>query len=194
MTTTREQFLAIAARQFGERGFYGASIASIADELGLTKQALLHHFGSKEKLYGEILKGISEATLLRIKAIKSSTVDPVDQLEAIILAYYRDQTSDQDAARLLMRELLDNERRAEKAGHWYLKPYLEELVDLITAIDPALDRAEALATGYQLLGAANYFALSQPTLQQIFGQRQFGQARDCFEQQLRQLIRVRLAG
>ena len=60
---TRDQLLAIAATQFAQKGFYGASIASIADELCLTKQALLHHFGSKEKLYGEVLQSISSQTL-----------------------------------------------------------------------------------------------------------------------------------
>ena len=60
---TREQLLDVARHQFAMTGFYGTSIASIANELGLSKQALLHHFGSKDKLYGEILKEISERSL-----------------------------------------------------------------------------------------------------------------------------------
>ena len=43
---TRRMFLDTARRLFAGKGFYGASLANIADELGLTKQALLHHFGS----------------------------------------------------------------------------------------------------------------------------------------------------
>ncbi|MEL6753814.1 MAG: helix-turn-helix domain-containing protein, partial [Pseudomonadota bacterium] len=57
---TREQFLDTAEALFAERGFYGVSIAAIADELDLTKQALLHHFGTKEKLYGAVLQRISD--------------------------------------------------------------------------------------------------------------------------------------
>jgi AcrR family transcriptional regulator len=52
---TRDAFLDAAKRHFAQRGFYGASIAAIAEELGLTKQALIHHFGTKERLYGEVL-------------------------------------------------------------------------------------------------------------------------------------------
>jgi AcrR family transcriptional regulator len=189
---TREQFLTVAARLFAERGFYGASIAAIANELALTKQALLHHFGSKEKLYGEILKAISDKTLARLEAIQASTDDPAEQLEEVIVEHFREQMAEQDAARLLMRELLDNERRAERAGNWYLKPYLNSLVDTVAAIDESLDRPEALALAYQLLGAANYIALSQPTLTQIFGKSQFRDTRRVFEAQLRQLIRARL--
>ena len=53
MTDTRERFLDAAAEAFAERGFYGTSIAAIAESLPYTKQALLHHFGSKEKLYAK---------------------------------------------------------------------------------------------------------------------------------------------
>jgi AcrR family transcriptional regulator len=190
--STREQFLAVATRQFAEKGFYGASIAGIASELGLTKQALLHHFGSKEKLYGEILQSISRETLAELAAITASVPRPAAQLEAIVLHQYRDQVDQQDAARLLMRELLDNERRAEKAGNWYLKPYLEALVDIARAADDSLDPARALALVYQLLGAATYVAVSQPTLTQIFGRQRFSETRAVFEEELRQLIRARL--
>jgi|TARA_B110000902_G_scaffold254449_1_gene318496 AcrR family transcriptional regulator len=53
--TTKHRFISVAKRQFTENGFDRTSIASIADELGLTKQALLHHFGPKKNLYGEVL-------------------------------------------------------------------------------------------------------------------------------------------
>lgn len=56
MSAIRERFIEAATDVFAERGFYGTSIAAIADALPLTKQALLHHFGSKEKLYAEVLK------------------------------------------------------------------------------------------------------------------------------------------
>ena len=56
---TRERLLDQAESLFAERGFYGVSIAAIANELGLTKQALLHHFGSKGKRDGEGLKRVT---------------------------------------------------------------------------------------------------------------------------------------
>lgn len=191
-TRTRDQLLAVAARQFAEKGFYGASIARIASELGLTKQALLHHFGSKEKLYGEILQSISSDILAQLAAITASLPEPAAQLEALVLHQYRHQVGQPDAARLFMRELLDNERRAEKAGNWYLKPYLEALVAIARAADASLGPAQALALVYQLLGAATYIAVSQPTLAQIFGKQQFDETRAVFEEELRRLVRARL--
>ena len=193
--TTREQFIAAAQQLFAERGFYGASIAAIATELGLTKQALLHHFGSKEKLYGAVLARISASMLEATADISVSDSSAAEQLEELVVAQYRGQIEDPDAARLIMRELLDNERRAEKAGNWYLKPYLEGLVETVRATDAGrgLSRGRALALVYQLLGAAHYFAVSQPTLGQIFGADLLVQAGEEFEEELRLLVRARLA-
>lgn len=194
--TTRDQFIAAARRLFAERGFYGASIAAIAEELGLTKQALLHHFGSKEKLYGEVLLELSQQLLESTREITESDREPGEQLVELVVAQYRVHIDNQDAARLIMRELLDNEQRAARVGNWYLKPYLDLLVDSVLAIEGtrAIGRGRALALVYQLLGAAHYFAVSQPTLTNIFGTALYTQARACFEEELRQLIRCRLAG
>jgi AcrR family transcriptional regulator len=193
--TTREQFIAAAQHLFAERGFYGTSIAAIAEELGLTKQALLHHFGSKEKLYGEVLQRLSGPLLESTREIAGSEMDPAEQLEELVVAQYRGHMHDQDAARLIMRELLDNEQRAAQAEHWYLKTYLDTLVETVLAIEStrAMDRARALAVVYQLLGAAHYFAVSQPTLTKIFSTVLYREAQACFEQELRLLVRAGLA-
>ena len=52
---TREKLLNAAHSRFAERGFHGASIALIAGEVGLTKQALLYHFKRKDDLYREVI-------------------------------------------------------------------------------------------------------------------------------------------
>ena len=116
--TTRERLLQVARRQFAEKGYYGASIASIADALGLTKQALLHHFGSKEKLYGEVLAAIATRLTRHAARARDAGADPVAQLEAVVVARADDAPDDVLDAQLLMRELLDNAPRAEAATTW----------------------------------------------------------------------------
>ncbi len=191
-SSTRDQLLEAAIRQFADRGFYGASIAGIAAELGLTKQALLHHFGSKEKLYGEILRLISDRALATIEQATLEIPDPAERLEEVIVRRFRNELAHPDDTRLIMRELLDNEQRAEQAGNWYLKPYLDGLVAMLreTGAGGDLSKPRALAVIYQLLGATNYFANSQPTLRNMYGQRAFSETSSFFEAQLRQLIRL----
>ena len=89
-----------------------------------------------------------------------------------------------------MRELLHNKRRVDTAGAWYLKPFLEQLILMVKAAPNWKDAsdAEALAMVYQLLGAINYFGISQPTLTGIFGPALFEDMTRLFPAQLEQLI------
>ncbi len=194
-TSTRDQFLEAAIRQFANRGFYGASIAGIAAELSLTKQALLHHFGSKERLYGEILRLTSDRAVATMEQATREIPDPAERLEEVIVRRFRNELAHPDDTRLIMRELLDNEQRAERAGNWYLKPYLDGLIAMLrdTPNGHNLSKPQALAVIYQLLGATNYFANSQPTLRNMYGPQAFGETSAFFEKQLRQLIRLTLA-
>ena len=192
---TREEYLDTAEKMFAERGFYGVSIAAIADQLGLTKQALLHHFGSKEKLYGEVLKRISHRFDEMMKAPGSKAQDPADRVRDFFnqLAASADEQSNQ--TRLLMRELLDNNQRAATASTWYLKPFLIRLTEMILAL-PAWQGSreeDALAAGYQILGAINYFAISHPTLTGIYGISDHAALRDAYPDQLRALIEALIA-
>lgn len=52
----REQLLTVALAAFAAQGFRGASLADIADEVGLSDAGLLHHFPSKEHLLLEVLQ------------------------------------------------------------------------------------------------------------------------------------------
>jgi len=191
---TREQFLDQAEALFAERGFYGVSIAAIASELGLTKQALLHHFGSKEKVYGEVLRRISETFQAGIDATQDKAEGPSERLKHYLLQIHSPSEENANRTRLLMRELLDNKRRVDTAGTWYLKPFLEQLILMVKAVPNWKDAsdAEALAMVYQLLGAINYFGISQPTLTGIFGPALFADMKRNFPTQLEQLINAAL--
>lgn len=189
-TDTRAQFLDCAEALFSERGFYGVSIAAIANELGLTKQALLHHFGSKEKLYGEVLKRISDQFAAIETDISRDHVNPAQRLKTYLLRLHAPFPRGDAPTRLLMREVLDNKRRADTAGTWYLKPFLDRLTAMVKAI-PEWQHArdvDAFVMVYQLLGAINYFGISNPTLQGIFGAKTYGEIEQAFPAQLDHLI------
>jgi AcrR family transcriptional regulator len=52
----REEILAAADAAFAKHGFRGTSLATIAQEVGLSQPGLLHHFPSKEHLLLEVLR------------------------------------------------------------------------------------------------------------------------------------------
>ncbi|MER6950583.1 TetR/AcrR family transcriptional regulator [Nonomuraea sp. NPDC000554] len=59
----REEILLAALDVFAERGYTGASIASIAERVGLSQQGLLHYFPSKDRLLAEVLRLRDERNL-----------------------------------------------------------------------------------------------------------------------------------
>ncbi|GAA2974297.1 AcrR family transcriptional regulator [Microbacterium terrae] len=51
-----EEILTVALRVVAEKGYNRATIRELAEAAGLSKTGLLHHFGSKEELFAEILR------------------------------------------------------------------------------------------------------------------------------------------
>lgn len=173
--STRDDFIASARTLFAAKGYDGVSIAEIAKCLGLTKQALLHHFSSKAKLYGEVLAQISGEFTTEFKTDLCGTQDPRQRLILVLQSLQTHALADDVRTRLLMRELLDNPGRADKAEKWYLRPFLDDLTEMLIAVPGWETRpvAEARAVLYQILGAINYYAVSQATLRNLYGADDF---------------------
>jgi AcrR family transcriptional regulator len=192
---TRTSFVRTAKRLFAERGFYGTSIASIASELGLTKQALIHHFGTKEKLYGEVLAHMADRLIDVVDDARSADPDPLRQLEELLSNLYRRSFDHPADTQLLMRELLDNKGRAEQAHRWYMKDFLNSMVTMVLQVPGSkLTDTEALARVYLILGAFNYFLISQPTLKQMYGKRTFSALKDVMPTEFQRLVRRSFEG
>jgi AcrR family transcriptional regulator len=173
--TTRDRLLQEAEALFAERGFYGVSINAVARELSLTKQGLLHYFPTKEKLYAEVLKRAAAMLMADLERRIGDLEDPVEQLMA---AFDEVPISDPGmvrVARLLTRELLDNPARAQRSQSWFLRPYLDRLESIVRDAQAAgfLGQVDPAAFVYHLIGADQYFVISQATLRQLRPRAEF---------------------
>lgn len=166
LSDPRADYIAIASRQFADHGFHGASLAALAQEAGVTKQALLHFFGTKERLYGEVLSALATRLCAQIDA--TATANSAAHLEAYFASMAEAVVSDSHDARLVIRALLDSDA---KARHWPLRPYLDRLIALVKALPGQSDVPDevALAKAYQFIGAVQYCAISLPTVEGIYG-------------------------
>jgi AcrR family transcriptional regulator len=61
--TARERILDSAAKVFAQYGYRLASMELVAQECGLTRQALYHHFDSKEALFRAVVEAVHEGGL-----------------------------------------------------------------------------------------------------------------------------------
>lgn len=191
---TQTQILEAATACFASRGFYGTSIALIVENLPFTKQTLLHHFGSKEKLYGEVLKGISERLTQEFEQATITGTSAEQKLEQLFILFLRRALDEREETQLICRELLDNQHRAESAHTWYLKPFLEKLAELLaSAQQHTTSLNERMTMVYQIIGAINFFVISEVTLTQMFNASGYREMTEHYEKTLKVIIKSLLA-
>ncbi|GAA5442855.1 hypothetical protein Misp06_01030 [Microbulbifer sp. NBRC 101763] len=172
---TREKLLLKAEILFSERGFYGTSINDVAAELTISKQGLLHHFPSKEKLYAAVLESAVTHLVEDLKPNIEHELAPREQLLNLLNVLAAPDKRTHRVILLLMRELLDNKERSEHAHQWFLKPVLDHLEGLVKASQKQghFQEIKPLAFIYQLLGAVQYFLISEPTLKKLYSAKTF---------------------
>ena len=89
-TPTRLRILAAATDLFGLRGVDAVSLDVIANEVGVTKQTLLYWFQSKDELLAAVLvEAANELTVVIEAAVRASTDDPLDRIDAVVRAVFR---------------------------------------------------------------------------------------------------------
>jgi TetR/AcrR family transcriptional regulator len=81
---TRGNLLDSAYREFSALGFHGASIEGICKRAGVSKQILFHHFGSKEKIYLEVLEKAYEASRSHDPEFDHERLDPVAAMRYLV--------------------------------------------------------------------------------------------------------------
>ncbi len=103
----REEILDEATRLFAERGYEGTSMADLAEQVGLRKASLFHHFASKDVLYAAVLGRLIEdvgGAIAKSAALPGGFAERLDALGDAVTVVLGEQPF---AARLLIREVMD---------------------------------------------------------------------------------------
>lgn len=168
----QQKFIDTAHRLFAERGFHGVSFADVAREHDLTKQSVIYHFGTKRALYGAVLQGVADRLEAVIDMARAASQTDNARLQKFLTSLHQHMQSHQQDARLIARELIDNLDRAERGQTWHLRDFLDAFTDLVRSHPNWSDREAdaAAAVAYQMIGAINYFAISDATLVGIWGE------------------------
>ena len=165
---TSETLVARAAVWFGERGFDGGSLRELGAELGVTAPTLLHHVGSKQKLYARVLAHVADDLAAAYAARASGDVEHEDEdhVAALVDAYLGWSRQNEAYARLLMRELLDNRERAANGKYWPLAGIVQTVTAQVRRVRGG-STVDAAMVVFQAIGAIAYFAAAEPTLRKI---------------------------
>ena len=120
----RSEVLSIATRLFARRGFADTSLQLIADDVGVTKQAVLHYFASKSTLRQAVLDSMLDHWRDVLPGLLLAASASEDRFDAVLGELYRFFTADPDRARLIVREMLDRPAEAKQLLRNAVRPWL----------------------------------------------------------------------
>lgn len=114
----REQLLEAALAAFAAQGYRGASLASIADQVGISLPGLLHHFPTKEDLLVRVLEYHEDRNLERIDATFADS-----SLAESLLDLARHHEADPEFIRLFVVLAAESVDPAHPAHEWFVERY-----------------------------------------------------------------------
>jgi AcrR family transcriptional regulator len=115
----RGDLVAIARGLFAARGYAGVSMADVAQQGGLQKSSLFHHFPTKDQLYREVIDTVLVELQSAVQPAPTAPVSTcVERLVAAVTAAAVYLSHDSTRPRLILRELLqeDGDRHYAEAG------------------------------------------------------------------------------
>lgn len=147
MENPRERIHEVAVRLFARYGFEGVSLQRIADEVGLHKSSLFHHYRGKFELAAEVFEAAVVPVIEIIRPLEKEDPPTIEGFLSVVdelVEYFSDNP---DAARLIVMVMSAPRESELRAPH----PDTEgTYVTLFTIVWSWLDRARSAGAIRQL--------------------------------------------
>jgi TetR/AcrR family transcriptional regulator len=125
---TKDRVLSVAAVLFAERGYEAVSLDALATELGVTKQTILYHFGSKAGLLDAVLADATHRLVGALEPAVAGARPGWPRVEAVVRATF--------ALAVRQPELIGLLREVSRLGP-------PASTGVIAGLQPLVDRAVA---------------------------------------------------
>jgi AcrR family transcriptional regulator len=193
---SRQRIHRVALQLFARYGYEGVSLQQIADEVGLHKSSLFHHYRNKLELRNEIMEAVLEDVLACVRPLVEAEVSIDTFLEGFdrLVDHFSEQP---EAARLLVSAMSapdDSDLRRGRATDRVLEFYVSlagwlERARRLGVVRP-LNIRQAIPN---LIGLVLFYPAVAGDLSELVGTDPFApRAREIRKQELRILVRALL--
>jgi AcrR family transcriptional regulator len=100
------EITAEAVRVFAEFGYEGTSIATVAENAGLSKQNLMYYFPTKQALYQRVLDEVLDDWLARMESLRRGRPGPREVLRTYVQAKLKFSRENPWASRVYAMEVI----------------------------------------------------------------------------------------
>ena len=140
MKATATHMLSVAAKQFAEKGYSGASMRNIANAVGTTQAAIYHHFPNKNALYLAVLARHFDAKSSGMADDLAQVSDPEERLKILVHRLLELVEEDEQFRQLYFRELLEtDEERLRVLADNVFGELAVTLTSLLEELAPRMD-------------------------------------------------------
>lgn len=168
---TRERLLLEAERHFARSGYAGTTVRELGAALGIAGSSVLHHVGSKRKLYAAVLERISSSAATVLEGIDRD--DPVGALREFTRRFLVWSEAHPHYVEILLREMMENPARMSEVHRWLLAGFVRQAADLsaeaVGAQRTKQKHVDPDMLLMLLLGSVTYFQVSRRTFAAIRG-------------------------
>ncbi|UTW10197.1 TetR/AcrR family transcriptional regulator [Marinobacterium rhizophilum] len=125
------RILAAAEDVFAQFGYNGASLETIAEQAGMSKQNMLYYFSSKEILYHRVLKNILDLWLEKMTLLEQAGEDPAAMLENYIRGKFEISRTHPNGSKVFANEIINGAPHLKEYLRQRLLPQLEADIVLV---------------------------------------------------------------
>ena len=104
---TRREILAAAMAEFAARGYSGARVDAIAANTSTTKPMIYYHFGSKEKLYAEVMEEAYGGIRAKEQDLHLDALPPAEAIRLLVEVTFDHHADHPEYVRLISTENIE---------------------------------------------------------------------------------------
>jgi len=180
---TRRRILAAAGALFAERGFRATTMREIAQRARVNLAAAHYHYGSKQALYLEVVRGEFDKLEKRLAARGASPGAPLERLSRgeleemlrrrveTMLETVLDASSVHGA--IMQREMTDPSDALPVIVEQFIDPQRRAMDRLVARLEPGLSPAEVERCTRSLVGQTFFYLTHRPALLLLMGRSRY---------------------